>query len=62
MAQKICTKCKTPKDEETEFHRKRKGFSSRCKKCMSDYSKEWFNKNKEKIISHQKIYNKSTTT
>lgn len=49
--QKVCRNCNLFKD--LEFFNKTKvntdGYSNQCKKCQSDYKKEYFIKNKEKI-------------
>jgi hypothetical protein len=53
---KICTICKVSKDTRS-FHRNRDrkdGHSSNCKRCHKKFSKEYYNKNKERILAQQK--------
>lgn len=46
---RTCSKCKVPK-EDTEFHKKTKGYQSICKECRKDYIKAHYKKNKEKYL------------
>lgn len=62
---KICNKCKIPKNL-TEFNKnktKKDGYHVWCKKCISDNNKELYVKSKAKIKNNANIYyhnNKST--
>ena len=51
---KKCTKCGIEKPL-TEFHKHKEtkdGLYGRCKQCARQYDKEYYAKNKEKIISY----------
>lgn len=54
---KVCTKCGVEKDLE-EFHNDRRGKygrTSRCKRCVKQYSSSWYSKNVESyLVSCQK--------
>lgn len=55
---KRCAKCKELKDE-TEFYRHsetKDGLNSKCKLCVSVYSREHYKNNKEKILRQRKRY------
>ena len=44
---KICSKCHQQKPKEAFFYRKDiDGLSSECRKCKSDYKKQWYQLNK----------------
>ena len=58
---KVCTRCEKNKDFKY-FPKEKKGkygLGSRCKKCISDYSKERYEKKKEHILEVSKKYRKS---
>jgi hypothetical protein len=57
---KKCVKCNIVKPETTEyFYRKRNGFDSRCKECMSIMSKKLYYKNIEKERERCRIRKRS---
>ncbi|AHJ87214.1 hypothetical protein BCP8-2_176 [Bacillus phage BCP8-2] len=55
---KICTKCTEEKHDDEFAKQKRKDgtyrLSSQCKKCLSDYKKSHYNKNKDKYLDKSK--------
>jgi hypothetical protein len=53
METKICNKCQEVKTL-SEFGEKKGKILNRCKKCICLSSKEWYEKNKEKLIQYQK--------
>ena len=58
METKICSKCKVEKDI-CEYHKdknKKDGLNTYCKLCAINHSKEYYEKNKEKISSKHKGY------
>ena len=58
MKTKVCTTCRIEK-EISGFHKKKDtkdGIKSQCKVCISECSKEHYQKNREKIIERQKGY------
>jgi hypothetical protein len=50
LAMKICVSCKLEKPQ-AEFSRKGKGLQSSCKKCVTIYHREYYEKNKEKYFA-----------
>jgi len=57
---KVCTKCKVQK-KLTEFSKAKQnkdGYLGKCKPCEKESSKEYYEKNKEKIIQRAKKYYK----
>jgi hypothetical protein len=58
MKTKICTKCKVERDI-TEFHKNKNnkdGLTSNCKICAINRSKEYREKNLEKVNERYKVY------
>lgn len=58
METKICSKCNIEKDV-CEYHKdknKKDGLNRYCKLCAINHSKEYYEKNKEKISSKHKNY------
>ena len=56
METKICSKCKVEKDI-CEYHKdknKKDGLNTYCKLCAINHSKEYYEKNKEKINEKSK--------
>lgn len=57
---KICSKCHKKLDS-SNFHKRKAskdGLSNLCKNCQSDYDKQYYAKNKEKIIESKLKYQK----
>ena len=52
---KICTKCKKVKLL-SEF--RKQSYRRQCKKCLSDNTKIYYEKNKEKILEKSRKYKK----
>ena len=52
MKQKTCYQCKEelPLSEFAFRNKKKKLYASMCKNCQKKYNKEWYKKNKEKVI------------
>jgi len=55
---KICGNNK-PKDEFYLDHRYRNGHGSWCKRCVSEYQKNWYLENKSKILDKQHKYGRT---
>lgn len=58
MKTKFCIRCSKRKDV-GEFHKNKtykNGLNSWCKKCMNEYSKKYYIKNKEYFKNYQKMY------
>lgn len=58
---KKCSKCGIEKNL-NEFHKNIKhsfGVSNKCKKCVQEYDKLYYDKNKNKILKNKKIYHKN---
>ena len=55
---KVCTKCGKPKVANTKYFYKKKGgkfgLRSYCKICSQEYSKQWYQGNKEYFQEHSK--------
>ncbi len=59
MSPKICTKCKKPKDPQKDFHKSRRnkdGLAPRCKMCVGEYHKDWYNGNTVKRQQNKTYY------
>lgn len=57
---KECKKCNEMKPDTTEFFDSNKGRTTgRCKKCTSEYNKNYGQLNKEKLLSQKKAYYQS---
>src|SRR5579863_10278551 len=46
---KTCTNCKKHK-RDSSFHKKRMGLQATCKSCDSTLSREWYKKNRSRVI------------
>jgi len=59
---KICGKCNIEKPfEDFTFREKVNRYESRCKECVKEYDKEYYVKNKQKIIDRSNSYYKENT-
>lgn len=60
MQSKICTRCNRELPNTNEYFAKTKrgigGLNSICKKCITDYNKEYYKKNREKLNRDAKEY------
>jgi len=55
MSKKKCKKCLIIKDV-NDFHRLGKGFRPRCKTCMNEQQKEYYELNKDKCNKKAMAY------
>lgn len=59
---KTCRKCNVEKPLTTEYFQARKsgkdGFRNECKDCQKSYRKQYYERNKERIIKHNLEYRK----
>ena len=64
---KICTACQVEKNLELFFNSSigKLGKTSKCKDCIKlqnkDYSKNYYQKNKKRLLEKQKQYNKDNS-
>lgn len=59
---KICGKCNIEKPfDDFEFLKKVNRYESRCNECVKSYNKEYYLKNKQKIIERSNSYYKENT-
>jgi hypothetical protein len=55
---KTCSKCNINKDLDCfgKAKQNKDGLNGQCKDCRSAYLKEYYSKNKEQVLSHNKVY------
>jgi hypothetical protein len=59
---KICGKCNIEKPfEDFVFREKVNRYESRCNECVKEYHKEYYDKNKQKLIERSNSYYKENT-
>ena len=60
---KVCTKCgrELPLSEFTKDKRRADGLQYRCKSCMKEYNKIWYETHKSDMLTHMRKYSKCVT-
>jgi len=58
MKKKVCTKCRIKKliNEFNKTKAREDGLSTRCKKCLSEYHKKYYEQNRQKILNAVETY------